>query len=202
MGLARLRSSFGWAGGLFSLRASRRGIKRLWCSEVLRTGGQEGQVDPRQKCQPIPKRIQNALRGIKKLWCSEVLRAGSQEGQQSQDGQEGQESQEDMLWLICVGKRLGGWKLGGCEALRIWGYLVLRWYYSCRLNCLFVDWYALLGFFLICSDAMLCCYESCQPIHHSQNPSTYIRNITKRTSEAAQMRSKSIQNRWKLACGS
>ena len=35
--LARLRSSFGWAGGLFTLRASRRGHMRLRGSEVCRT---------------------------------------------------------------------------------------------------------------------------------------------------------------------
>ena len=39
--LARLRSSVGWAGGLFTLRASRRGPKRLRGWEALRMGGED-----------------------------------------------------------------------------------------------------------------------------------------------------------------
>ena len=42
MGPARLRSSFGWAGGLFTLRASRRGHMRLRGSAVGRTRGYLG----------------------------------------------------------------------------------------------------------------------------------------------------------------
>ena len=38
-GPTRLRSSFGWAGGLFTLRASRRGHSEIGASEALRFGG-------------------------------------------------------------------------------------------------------------------------------------------------------------------